>query len=598
MRLNRFLWCVPLLAGLAAYAIAPWGALVWDDQLVARQQMAVLHSLREVFLPPPGIPQWTYAYYRPMVVLSYLLDQALFGRGTASGPHVTNVLCHLLATSAVWLLARRLLQRLATDEVAALVAATLFAVHPIHTESVSWVTGRSDVLAAMFLVPSLLLLLRWVDTGSLLAFALAPVSFLLACLSKEVALSGLLLAPAVVLAARAAGSRPVSRRIALRSWLGAAAAWLGAAVLYLALRRAAGTQGAALDAGSVVDLVVRLLRALGYYLGKLVWPWPQSHFVSWDMVPALLPAVIVTAVALLAMILAWRRRDLPRSAGALLGIAWILIALAPALAIAATSVAATPVAERYLYLPSVGLVLMGGIAYDAAASRLRPLVAGALAASLVLAGIAATLVRGQAWQSDLRLWSDAVARTQCCATPFIEYGKAQFQAGNLREAEDSFRQAARLADAPRQSATAAYNLGVIAVTGGDLPGAEEWFQEAIRTDASYALPYYGLGRVVYERGLRALRAGDVPRALGLFDQALAQHAVALRLNPAHASAHLETARVLASLGDVDAADAWSRYQAARDHLEAAARLDPAALARPEVQELAARIANRLRRPAP
>jgi tetratricopeptide (TPR) repeat protein len=598
MPLQRFRWCVPLLAAVAAYAIAPWGALVWDDQLVARQQMAVLHSLREVFLPPPGIPQWTYAYYRPVVVLSYLLDQALFGRGAAAGPHVTNVICHLLATLAVWLLARRLLRRLATGDIAALVAATLFAVHPIHTEAVSWVTGRSDALATMLLLPALLLLLRWVDTGSRLGFALAPVAFLLACLSKEIALSGLLLGPAVVLAARAAGTIPAARRIALRSWLGAAAAWLGAAVLYLALRQAAGTQGAALDAASAADLVARLLRASGYYLGKLAWPWPHAHFVAWDMVPALFPAVTVTGVALLVTILAWRRRDLPRGAGVLLGMAWTLIALAPALAVAATSVAVTPVAERYLYLPSVGLALMGGVAYDAVAARLRPLVAGVLAASLVLAGIAATLVRGQVWQSDLRLWSDAVARTQCCATLFIEYGKAQFQAGNLREAEDSFRRAARLAAAPRQSATAAYNLGVITVMGGDLPGGEALFQQAIRTDASYALPYYGVGRVHYERGLRALRAGDVPRARGLFEQALAQHAVALRLNPAHASAHLETARVLASLGELDAADAGARYQAAREHIEAAARLEPAALARPEVQELAARVANRLRRPAP
>ena len=81
----------PLASGVLAalvYLPALGGGLVWDDEIVATRQMDIFHGVRDVFFPPRDIPQWSPDYYRPLVVASYLLDQALFGRAASRGPHV------------------------------------------------------------------------------------------------------------------------------------------------------------------------------------------------------------------------------------------------------------------------------------------------------------------------------------------------------------------------------------------------------------------------------------------------------------------------------------------------------------------------------
>ncbi|MEQ1803659.1 MAG: hypothetical protein ABL989_17165, partial [Gammaproteobacteria bacterium] len=194
-------WWLPLLAAVVAYAVAPTAQLVWDDQIVAGQQLLSFNSVADILQPPAGIPQWSYAYYRPVVVASYLLDAWLFGIGSAIGPHTMNVLYHVLTTLFVGLLARRLLAGVPQGALGAIAAATLFAVHPIHTESVSWVTGRSDLLATLLLVPALHVTLRWRDEGATWQLLLGPVLFLLALLAKEVAIAGLAILPVLWLLA-------------------------------------------------------------------------------------------------------------------------------------------------------------------------------------------------------------------------------------------------------------------------------------------------------------------------------------------------------------------------------------------------------------
>lgn len=599
--LRAWLWLVPVLAAAAAYAIAPRGALVWDDQIVARQQMAAIDELRDVFVPPAEIPQWTYAYYRPMVVLSYLADQAFFGRGAVAGPHTANVLYHVLVTLFVWLLARRVLRGLPAAELSAVLVATLFAVHPIHTESVSWITGRSDVLAALFLLPSLLCLLRWRDYGSIPALLAAPVLFLGALLAKEVALTGLVLAPLLLwLAPRTQTALPPTRSAVAFTWAAVAVALIGAAGMYLSLRVGAGTEGANLEAKSSVEIASQALRALGYYVGKLVLPWPQSNFVPWSSVPAAGPAAAILACAAVVAacaVLPWRQ---PAARAAFAGIVWIAVTLAPAVAVALTAIAATPVAERYLYLPSVGLALaLGAVFCRVDAGAPRRIAIGALLALVGLAG-AATVARGMVWQNDLRLWSDAILRAGDHAVPLLEYGKAQFQAGEPREAEQSFQRAREVAELPRLRATALYNLGAISTMRGDAVGAEQLFVSAIDTDPSYALAYYGLGRAWFEQGMASASKGDTAAALSWFARARERQERALRLNPTHIGAYLELARVLASTGEIlqaggDAVGAARDFARALDLVDTAAALEPTVRERPEVQALTNSLLAALRR---
>ncbi|MBM4196650.1 MAG: hypothetical protein FJ197_06035 [Gammaproteobacteria bacterium] len=587
----RWPWLWPLLAVIAVYAIAPTGELVWDDQIVARQQMAAVQDLGDVFVPPPDIPQWTYSYYRPVVVLSYLLDQALFGRGAAAGPHAMNVLWQLLVTLGVWSLARRLLRDAPAAEEGAVAAALLFAVHPLHTESVSWITGRSDVLATMFLLPALTLTLAWRDSGSFLRLCAVPFAAVAALLAKEVAIAGLLLAPLLLWLAPA-GARPMQQTAAARAfaWIAAGVAWLAAASLWWLLRAGAATrppEGADL---ALPEAAVNAVRATGYYLAKLVWPYPQTNFVTWEMAPAVPVAAGIVMVAIATAILALRFRRASGGAALAAGAVWIGVAMAPALPVALTSVAATPLAERYLYLPSVGLALIAGALVARYAVAQKRVIA--VAALILVAFAAATVWRGTIWRSDLRLWADAAARAPGEALPLIEYGKAQFQAGRLVEAELNFDEARRVADTSRLRATADYNRGVLAAMRADFAGAERLFRQAVAEDPGYAMGHYGVGRALLERVLRS--PGRAPGEL--LAEARAHHQRALELNSSHVPARLDLARILAAEAAIadGPAMATASARAGLDQIDRAVALDPAIADRPEVRALAAQLEAVLR----
>jgi tetratricopeptide (TPR) repeat protein len=585
--LKRYAWLIPVLAGALAYAIAPWAELVWDDQMVVRQQLSSIRSFDDVLQPPAGISKWSYAYYRPMVVLSYLLDARLFGAGASAGPHTANVLYHLIATFMVWALANRLLRHRPNGNFGALAAATLFALHPIHTESVSWVTGRSDLLATMFLVPAMFTALYWRDQPSVTALLASAVLFLLALLSKEVAIAGLLILPLLWLArapqlVRATGShhaRAAARRVRA-DWfpaLAVATGWLAAGWCYWSLRAAGNT-----PAVEVPDTLTKLLlppvRAAAWYVQKLILPWPQSSFVPWEMIPtfAFAAAVLLSALVLLAWsLIHWRRSG----DGALFaGLWWIGIAIAPSLSTTLPGLAETPVAERYLYLPSVGLALALGaiLSGPVAAKRIR--LATAAVSVLAVAYLALTWQRGYVWLDDLRLWTDVTSKVTGYGLPWVELGRAHDARDDKDAALAAFLKARSLKNSPETSAVANFNVGLLYAQRGDLRNAGEYFAAAVAADPAYPRGHYGLGRVIYER---TLRAGARPAAerLARLQEAASHLELACTLNPAFVEAHVALAWVIKTRGDVfqetaDFVQARVSYRAALASIDRAAGFDP------------------------
>ncbi len=567
--MTRLWWWLPLLAAGLAYLVAPTAALVWDDQILVTQQLPSFQSFADVLQPPAGIPQWSYPYYRPVVVVSYLLDAWLFGPGSAIGPHAMNVLYHVLTTLFVGLLARRLLRGSAQGELAAIAAATLFAVHPMHTESVSWVAGRSDLLATLLLVPALHLALRFRDEGATWQLLASPVLFLLALLAKEVAIAGLAIVPLLWVLAPVVGarSRAISASIAI-SWLGAAWAWWS-------LRLAGGAALSLSPSGSEM-LFWNPLRAAAWYLQKLLVPWPQANFAVWEMVPSVGVSLGILAVATLVLYFGARVAWQARGAGLLIGVCWTVLALAPSLAATLSGVAETPVAERYLYLPSVGFAIAVGAALGlllqsigSAATR-RVVVLGCAALGVGL--LALTLQRGLVWQNDLRLWADATARAPDYALPWVERGKAQAASGDDGTALAYFERARTLKGSAQTRAVASYNTGLLYAQRNEIFRAEQAFRDAVTINPAYGKGYYGLGRIGLARATGP-GAGATAERQVLLDQAAMDLQRALEVSPGFVDAWVQLARVLAARGDLGSALAA---------LASAERLDPGVMTRPEV----------------
>jgi hypothetical protein len=232
---------------------------------------------------------------------------------------------------------------------AALVGALVFAVHPVHTESVAWVTARVDVLATTFVLGGTITFLRYREDrrggwlGLILLCSWAAVA------SKEVGgvLPILLFAAAWVVPPASPPGADSTRAL---PWTAILAAVVGV-LLYLAMRpadQAAERQLLALDRSVLGDLV----RAFGFYATQLLVPLASNPYrpAVPDGVGPWLAAAAALALGLILAVRPAPERDRRRFA-----LLWIVVSLGPSLLVAAAELSATAVAERYLYLPSVGL---------------------------------------------------------------------------------------------------------------------------------------------------------------------------------------------------------------------------------------------------
>lgn len=593
----RLWWLVPVTLAVLAYAPAPFGGFVWDDTIVFETQMPALTEWWHPLWPPAGIHQWPEHYYRPVPLASFMVDRAIFG-GTAAGYHVSNVFFHALTTLALWFLLRRLLAGTAAAALGALAGASVFAVHPIHTESVSWINGRTDLLAAMFMVPAVVLALRWRDGRSVPALAGVALLFLLALLSKEVALAGLAVIPAALWLAPATGTVPAR---ASRIWSGLALALVIATAAALALRISAGTgargSATAIDFASGTEA---LARSLAYLVIKPVWPWPQSNFVP----DAALPPAWVGIVAALALcaIAAWSwRRWTARGDGLpALALTWFGATVAPALAAAVLGVAETTMAERFLYLPSVAVALAvaGGSVTLTETGRRK--VAVALVGAIVIAYGVATVARGFTWRDNFSLWSDAVKKMPAEGLPLNELAVAYASRGELDRAFELWQQASGLQNTAENAATVEANLGNYYLRRRDYAGARRHLEAAVKLHWALPNAHHGLARAL---GVQAREIPLTPDSVALvrsmLERSSVHYAAAVQMSAPAAPLRIEYAELLVWLGDLttqmgEPAKAVEQFAAAREALEQALSIDPAVRGRPNVASLQRRIGEGIR----
>ncbi len=338
---------------------------------------------------PPQHPE--QKLYRPLVTLSYALDKAI-GSGPA-GFHVTNVLWHLAVATMLVLL----LRHLGTPAAGVLlVAVSFFAWHPLTTESVAWVAGRAELMAAFFVLASLI---AFVHNRPVLA----GLVFAAALLCKESAI----MTPA--LAALLAWRWPAKRRWQL--WAG----YAGVALAYLAWRQSlfAGVRMEQVAFNGFTDAWTQRLvagKVLVRYLGLALVPYRQSVFH--DVQAETMRSVL--AVTLLAVVTAWLwwRRD--RYPNLALGWAWFFVALLPVsnLIFPIGSV----MAERFTYLPLIGVSL----ALTGMCGRWWPVVL----ALVLIHHAGKTYARCRDWQTDRKLWSSAAQVEPASFLPPAQLGFA------------------------------------------------------------------------------------------------------------------------------------------------------------------------------
>lgn len=546
-----------VVTGTVVYANALFNDFVFDDIQLVKDNDAIksFGYVREIFTDNLwGLLGKASNYYRPLPPLLYMITYALFGL-TPWAFHLVNVLLHAGVSALVYLIASRLLRQSSVADsspvaVPALLAALVFAAHPIHTEAVTWIAGIMDVSCTFFALLSFYFFIR-ADERRVLSgnHGLSLASFFLATLCKEPAL----VLPALVLVYDYFLRSPPAKSLArsLRHVIPSVAV-LG---VYLAMRAyalkglAPVTTGAS-DLGLYTALI-NIPPLFALYLQKLVVPVQQNVLyhvppVTSLIEPRTLVGVLVAAGFCAVAILAARRHAIVS-----VSLAFLALPLVPALYLPAlTQRLVNAFAERYEYFASVGFVLV--IAAALLWVRLRHrrsylASVGSLAIVIVLFGVL-TVQRNAIWKDNYTLWSDSVSKSPLSAFAHENLGYALFYAGRTAEGRRELKTALSLDPTIPASIVA---TGIQYSKKGLLKKAILEFSVALMFDPDMVEAHYNLALAYHEKGW--------------LDPAIEHYRRALALAPRFEEAHINLGTAYAEKGHLDAAI---------DQFEAAATLRP------------------------
>ena len=493
----------------------------------------------------------------PLTWLSHQLLASLFGNSPAPH-HLLNALLHAANT---WLLFS-LLSRLSGRRSAALIAALLFAAHPIHAESIAWITERKDVLCGVFFLLTLLAYNRYTARPGLPAYLAVCAGTALAVMAKPLAVT----LPCVLLLIDVRFSRPWKPRVLLEKLplFGIVGFASYMTVLCQLSIHAIGNAEHFPMPGRIANALI----SYTVYLGRLVCPvglnvfYPYPEQTNWPLAAGglLLLGSITTAAIL-------KIRNAPWG---VTGWFWYLGMLFPMIGI--VQAGAQSMADRYAYLPAIGLYWIAGMALSQTAFRRR-------SAALIIVLLCVLNIRQVAvWQNSRTLFSHALNVDPDNYLAHNNLGLTYREDGDLTTARHHFEQSlqsnpdyqeainnlgitlAELGDYPNAIATlrriaaeghidALYNLGTALIHNDDFAAAEFWLAAAAARDPAHAGVRYNLAFALQEQHR--------------WSEAEQQYEETLRLDPAHADAQTNLRFI-----EQQRSHAWICYEQGNRHLQA------------------------------
>jgi tetratricopeptide (TPR) repeat protein len=422
------------------------------------------------------------ANWHPVTWLSHMLDVRLFGLDAGSH-HFTSLLLHTLNAVLLFLLLFHMTGALWRS---AFVAA-LFALHPMHVESVAWIAERKDVLSTLFWLLTLFAWLTYVKSKKAAPYGLALGLYALGLMAKPMLVTlpfTLLLLDywplrRLTFPPQGLALPPRGPAQALRSLLAEKIPFFALSLASCVVTFAAQRGGGAVQTLENLSLAGRLANAAwacAAYLLKTLWPsnlsifypWPADGHPAWQVVLAVLLLVGLSAGAL---------RLAGRTPHLLFGWLWYLGTLVPVIGL--VQVGAQTMADRYTYMPSVGLFVAAawGIGEWAGRSPMTRVWASGAATAALLALSATAYVQVRYWSDSKTLFEHALAVTAGNYLAHNNLGSLHLEEGNRGDAISHFREAIR---ARPFYAQAHDNLGVALVQAGKLEEAFEHYREALQ----------------------------------------------------------------------------------------------------------------------
>ncbi|MBI4727457.1 tetratricopeptide repeat protein [candidate division TA06 bacterium] len=483
---KKYLFILLLIGVLLPYSNTLRNGFTWDDfPLIEKDERIrgtgnIPHIFSSDFWPSGGGTDEKLGYYRPAVTVSYLIDYSLWGL-RPRGYHFSNILYHLIATLLLFLI----LDRVCKNGQAAFYASLLFAIHPIHTEAVAPIWGRTDLLCGLFYFASISMYL--LSQKNIIHYAISPLFFMLALLSKEMAIS---LPLAVIGCDYMMGKNfGPNGNLRWRRYLGFAVA----VAIYLGARyHAMGTLLVSRNSEflSWPQKICLMMASAAFYLKSFYLPLKLNAYPVFDVNNGLSlflkTTAVIVAFATVVTMLSRKKKNLT-------GLAFAGLALIPVLW--PGSVGGVTAAERFLYIPSAGLCLFTIQSMEQLPFiRERGKLAICIGAILLALIAVRTYVRNFDWENDYKITVKTIDASPKAVFPRLNLA-GHYE--RLLKYQDAIGQYHKVINCSPNDITAYFRLAYLYNVMGAKDSSLVYYNKVIELNPSFAFAYNNMANIYF-----------------------------------------------------------------------------------------------------
>lgn len=529
-------------------------SFVWDDVILIVENPSIKtftvikHIFSRDFFDIYGDAiDFKYGYWRPVVTLSYMIDYFMWGLNPA-GFHLTNILLHVLNCLLIYFI----LSKDFKGWTVPFVAAFFFAIHPVHTESVSWVAGRTDVVAATFFLLSFLFYQKSIrnrEKANILSYFFSIILFAVAMISKEM----VIILPLVLILYRYFIVGNGDRYENLKKSILLSIPYFFVVFVYMYVRfgvlEIEVTKNMENDPlFEFYPTLLSFIKSILVYTGKLLYPVKLNAYIQNPPSVTILEPMVILSICFLAVFLVALIKIKNREfTFYFLFFLLTFLPLSNFLRISAPTDMGFVMAERFLYIPSFPFVTLFAMLVSSLVRNKKSLLLIILIA-ITLFFSYKIILRNKDYVDDEVFFIKAIGQSPNAPLLHQCLGNFYIRKGLLEEALLTYK---RSLDLYPDFFSARNNIATIYTKMGFKKEAIAEFKNAIEIRPSYLLPYYNLGTLY----------GDI----GNYDRAIRTFETALKINPKYVKAHNGLGIIYAKKGD---------FQRAKKEFEEAINVDP------------------------
>ncbi|RLD36336.1 MAG: hypothetical protein DRI74_09275 [Bacteroidetes bacterium] len=459
---------IPVIVVFSVYAKTLKFDFVWDDIIVLQNSLAGLRDY-SIFL---GNGLWSY--YRPLIGLSYMFDYTVWGNNPM-GFHLFNLVLYVLTTLAATILIYRMFS---LNEIAALLGGLLFAVLSTHVESVAWVSGRTDIISAFFLFLTILAFIEYLEQSRKIALWLTAIFAIFSMWGKETGVAYIFILPIVGLLKK--------HKVNLKEFL----------ILFLPLfvysvmkmgffwphifgkETATSPISSATSTSTSLNFfkaLIKVLNALGFYIWRVFWPFNLSLFykkLSITPIYLILSIVYLAAMLSSAVKKRWKLFFI---------LFWFFVTLLPSLVLCIVNLSATPIADRYLFIPSFSLSIAVASLWNTLSERKIRRAFLFIYAAFLMLHFYASLKRIPDWKDNYAIWESSYYYNPDNPLVAYWYAKSLYENGELGRAEKIAKELLKKSRKRNIVASVCKLLAAIELSKGNMELANRYIDKSIKT---------------------------------------------------------------------------------------------------------------------